>query len=109
MAIIRHPIPRWRVYGHQQMGYVVAHSFLTGSLRISYNSAPEPTQVGNYVVTQKNLYIGLFVIGLPILYIAGPLSTLFWLVGASAFMIIAHAVLLEPGVESEYASVQDTV
>lgn len=34
------------------------------------HSAPEPTQVGDYVITQKGLYIALFVIGLPLLYIA---------------------------------------
>jgi hypothetical protein len=60
-------------------------------------------------VTQKHLYIGLFVIGLPMLWWASPIMTVFWLVGASSVLIVGHAVIMEPGVESEYAQVQDSV
>lgn len=35
--------------------------------------------------------------------------TFFWLVGASGVLIIGHACIIEPGVESEYATVQDSV
>ncbi|KAI9511160.1 prenylated rab acceptor PRA1 [Russula earlei] len=71
--------------------------------------APEPMQVGDHIVTQKSLYTGLFVIGLPLLWWASPLGTFFWLVGASGVLIFAHASMIEPGVESEYAAVQDEV
>ena len=73
------------------------------------HAAPEPMQVGEHVVTQKSLYTGLFVIGIPLLLYASPLGVFFWLVGASAFVILGHATLIEPGIESEYASVQETV
>lgn len=63
-------------------------------------------QVGQHVVTQKTLYIALFVIGIPLLWWSSPLGTFFWLVGASSFIIIFHAALMEPGIESEYASVE---
>ena len=63
-------------------------------------------QVGQHVVTQKSLYIGLFVIGLPLLWWSSLLGTFFWLVGASAFVILFHAAIMEPGIESEYASVE---
>jgi hypothetical protein len=66
-------------------------------------------QVGNQVVTQKSLYTGLFVIGLPLLWWSSPLGTFFWLVGASGVLIFAHASIIEPGVESEYSAVQDGV
>jgi PRA1 family protein len=66
-------------------------------------------QVGDHVVTQKSLYTGLFVIGLPLLWWSSPLGTFFWLVGASGVLIFAHASMIEPGVESEYAAVQDGV
>ena len=73
------------------------------------SAAPEATQLGDRIVTQKHLYTGLFVIGLPLLYIASPIGTFFWLVGASGFLILTHACMLEPGVESEYATIQDSV
>ena len=66
-------------------------------------------QVGEHVVTQKSLYTGLFVICIPLLWLASPLSTIFWIVGASGILILGHASLMEPGIESEYAQVQDSV
>jgi PRA1 family protein 1 len=66
-------------------------------------------QVGDHVVTQKSLYMGLFVIGLPLLWLSSPLGTFFWLVGASGVLILTHASVIEPGVESEYASVPEGV
>lgn len=66
-------------------------------------------QVGDHVVTQKSLYTGLFVIGIPLLWFSSPLTTLFWIVGASGLLIVGHASLMEPGIESEYAQVSDSV
>lgn len=66
-------------------------------------------QVGEHIVTQKSLYTVLFVVGIPLLWIASPLNTIFWIVGASGLLIIGHASLMEPGIESEYAQVQDSV
>jgi len=80
--------------------------FLVGGFAAINRFAPEPMQFGDHVVTQKSLYIGLFVIGLPLLWWSSPLGTFFWLVGASSFVILFHAALLEPGIESEYANVE---
>ncbi|KAJ7346866.1 prenylated rab acceptor PRA1 [Mycena olivaceomarginata] len=83
--------------------------FLVGGFSLINKFAPEPTQVGDYVVTQKSLYITLFCIGIPLLIFSGPFGTLFWLIGASGLVIIGHAVMIEPGVESEYATVEGQV
>ncbi|KAK7005739.1 PRA1 family protein [Favolaschia claudopus] len=83
--------------------------FLVGGFALINKFAPEPTQVGDYVVTQKSLYITLFCIGIPLLILSGPFTTLFWLVGASGIVIIGHAIMIEPGVESEYAAVEGQV
>ncbi|TCD71580.1 hypothetical protein EIP91_007327 [Steccherinum ochraceum] len=88
---------------------LIALGFLVGGFTAINKFAPEPTQVGDYVVTQKSLYIGLFVIGIPLLWFSSPLSTLFWIVGASGLLIMGHAAIMEPGIESEYATVQDAV
>lgn len=34
------------------------------------------------------------------LWIAAPLSTVFWIVGSSACVVGAHAGIMEPGIES---------
>ena len=79
------------------------------SSKLTLSPAPEPMQVGDHTITQKHLYTGLFVIGIPLLWISSPFSTFFWLVGASAVLILGHATIMEPGIESEYAQVQETV
>ncbi|EIM81141.1 prenylated rab acceptor PRA1 [Stereum hirsutum FP-91666 SS1] len=88
---------------------LIALGFLVGGFAAINRFAPEPMQVGDHVVTQKSLYTGLFVIGLPLLWFASPVSTFFWLVGASSVLILGHATFIEPGVESEYAQVQESV
>lgn len=67
--------------------------------------APDATQFGEHTITQKHLYTGLFVIGIPLLWYASPIGTIFWIIGASAVLILGHASLMEPGVESDYASI----
>ena len=66
-------------------------------------------QVGDQLITQKTLYTALFVIGIPLLWWSSPLGTFFWLVGASGVLILGHACIMEPGIESEYATVSDAV
>jgi len=88
---------------------LISLGFLIGGFTAINRWAPEPMHVGNQVVTQKSLYTGLFVIGLPLLWWSSPLGTFFWLVGASGVLILVHASVIEPGVESEYAAVQDGV
>ncbi|KAG8864635.1 hypothetical protein FRB96_005139 [Tulasnella sp. 330] len=83
--------------------------FFVGGFAAINKFGADPLQVGDHVVTQKSLYIGLFVIGVPLLYLGAPLSTFFWLVGASSVLILGHASLIEPGVESEYGAVQEQV
>ncbi|ORX41035.1 prenylated rab acceptor PRA1 [Kockovaella imperatae] len=85
---------------------VVALGFLIGGFLAIGRYVPEPLEFSGKVVTPQQLYIGLFVIGIPLLWFAAPLSTFFWLVGSSGCVIGAHAGLMEPGVEAEYASVE---
>lgn len=74
-------------------------------------TAPEPSATGESgPVTQKSLYTGLFVIGIPLLWLAAPLSTIFWIVGASSVLILGHASMLEPGVVSRsFLAARETV
>ncbi|KAI0630329.1 prenylated rab acceptor PRA1 [Trametes polyzona] len=88
---------------------IFAVLFLVGGFAAINRFAPDPIQVGEHVITQKSLYTGLFVVGIPLLWFSSPFSTFFWLVGASAVLILGHACIMEPGIESEYASVQDSV
>ncbi|KAH9892554.1 prenylated rab acceptor PRA1 [Cubamyces lactineus] len=88
---------------------VFAVLFLVGGFAAINRFGADPIQVGEHVITQKSLYTGLFVIGIPLLWFASPFSTFFWLVGASAVLILGHACMVEPGIESEYAAVQDSV
>jgi len=83
--------------------------FLVGGFTAINKFAPEATQFGEHTITQKHLYTGLFVIGIPMLWWAGPFATFFGIFFGSILLIFGHASLLEPGVESDYATIQDTV
>ncbi|KAJ7680567.1 prenylated rab acceptor PRA1 [Mycena polygramma] len=83
--------------------------FLVGGFALINKFASEPRQLGDWEINQKNLYITLFCIGIPLLIFSGPFGTLFWLVGASGIIILGHAIMIEPGVESEYAAVEGQV
>ncbi|TFK73917.1 prenylated rab acceptor PRA1 [Pluteus cervinus] len=84
-------------------------ALLVGGFILINKYAPEATQLGEHTITQKHLYTALFVIGLPLLWWSSPILTFFWFVGASGVLILGHASLIEPGVESEYTTIQDTV
>jgi len=88
---------------------LVAIGFLVGGFAAINRFVSEPIQFGDQVITQKSLYTVLFCVGLPLLWWASPVATVFWLLGASGFLIIGHATIMEPGIESEYAQVQDSV
>ncbi|KAG8779260.1 hypothetical protein FRC20_009948 [Serendipita sp. 405] len=88
---------------------LIALVFLIGGFIAINRFGADPIQVGDRTVTQKHLYTGLFVIGIPLLFFASPFSTIFWLIGASGMVILTHACLNEPGVESEYATVTEAV
>ncbi|WRT70684.1 uncharacterized protein IL334_007682 [Kwoniella shivajii] len=85
---------------------LIALGFLIGGFLGINRFVPEPFEFNGKVITPQNLYIGLFVIGIPLLWIAAPISTFFWLVGSSGCVVGAHAGLLEPGVESEYEGLE---
>ncbi|KAF5380493.1 hypothetical protein D9615_004570 [Tricholomella constricta] len=86
---------------------LISLAFLVFGFAAINKFAPDATQFGEHTITQKHLYTGLFVIGIPLLWISSPIGTFFWLVGASGFLILGHACLLEPGIESDYATIQE--
>ncbi|KAF9529191.1 prenylated rab acceptor PRA1, partial [Crepidotus variabilis] len=88
---------------------LISLGFLVGGFALINKFAPEATQVGEHTITQKHLYTGLFVIGIPVFWWAGPFGTFFWLIGASSILILGHASVLEPGVESDYATIGESV
>ncbi|KAK1923093.1 putative ER to Golgi transport-related protein [Papiliotrema laurentii] len=85
---------------------LISLGFLIGGFLAISRYVQEPFEVAGKTITPQNLYTGLFVIGIPMLWIAAPLSTVFWIVGSSACVVGAHAGLMEPGIESEYQGVE---
>ncbi|PFH53823.1 hypothetical protein AMATHDRAFT_136805 [Amanita thiersii Skay4041] len=88
---------------------LISIAFLVLGFAAINRFAPDATQFGEHTVTQKHLYTTLFVIGIPLLWLSSPIATIFWLIGASGVLIIGHASLIEPGIESDYASIQESV
>ncbi|KAF2142167.1 uncharacterized protein K452DRAFT_27669 [Aplosporella prunicola CBS 121167] len=53
--------------------------------------------------TSQQLYTGLFVIAVPVFIWASPITTVLWLVGASAVSILGHASFLDKPIESAFS------
>jgi PRA1 family protein 1 len=59
--------------------------------------------------TYKDISNDILTCSIPLLWFGAPFTTVFWVIGASAVLILGHAAMTEPGVESEYAQVEETV
>ena len=58
------------------------------------------TPFGSFKTNQ--LYTGLVCVAVPIGFLASPLSTLLWLIGASAVSVFGHASLMEKPIETVF-------
>ncbi|CAG8561459.1 6317_t:CDS:2 [Diversispora eburnea] len=64
----------------------------------------EPFVFHEYVITQKKMYTVLFCISIPLLWISSAGSTIFWIVGASATLVLGHAALFKPDINESFTS-----
>ncbi|CCD24437.1 Yip3p NDAI_0D01230 [Naumovozyma dairenensis CBS 421] len=58
------------------------------------------TPLGTFKTSQ--LYTALLCLALPLGFLASPISTMLWLIGASAVTVFGHAALMEKPVESVF-------
>jgi hypothetical protein len=58
--------------------------------------AGENLVIGPVNLTTNQLYTTLVLVCVPLGFIASPVSTVFWLLGANGFIILGHAALMEP-------------
>lgn len=62
--------------------------------------------LGVITVTSSQLYTGLLIVTVPLGFFASPISTILWLIGASAITILGHASFMEKPIESAFAEEQ---
>lgn len=53
----------------------------------------------------SQLYTGLMIITVPLGFLAGPLSTMMWLIGSSGVVVFSHASLMEKPIETVFEEV----
>ncbi|ODV86710.1 hypothetical protein CANARDRAFT_27126 [[Candida] arabinofermentans NRRL YB-2248] len=53
-------------------------------------------------LTTSQLYTGLLIVSLPLGFLASPISTMIWLIGASSVSVGAHASLMEKPIETVF-------
>ncbi len=51
-------------------------------------------------LTTSQLYTGLLVVAIPLGFLASPISTMMWLIGASGVSILSHATFMEKPIET---------
>jgi hypothetical protein len=62
--------------------------------------------LGFTTFTSSQLYTGLLIVAIPLGFFASPISTILWLIGASAVTILGHASFMEKPIESAFAEEQ---
>jgi hypothetical protein len=73
------------------------------------NMPPDSTiKFGSVAVSQKQMYGGIIVLSIPLLWISAAGQSLFWIIGASALLVGLHACTLEKSVEQEFQSSRET-
>lgn len=59
-------------------------------------------EIGPLRLTNSQLYTGLLVVAVPLGFLASPISTVLWLIGASSVSVLSHASFLEKPVETAF-------
>jgi hypothetical protein len=60
-------------------------------------------QIGGFRATTGQLYTCLLIIAVPLAFMASPLATALWLVGASGVTILGHAAFMDKPIESAFS------
>lgn len=59
--------------------------------------------IGVFRATSSQLYTGLVVVSVPLGFLASPLSTALWLIGATGVSILGHASLMDKPIENAFS------
>lgn len=77
--------------------------FIVAGLYIIGRLDGRDLEIGTFRATTSQLYTGLLIIAIPIGFIAGPFSTLLWLIGASGAVILGHAALMDKPIDEAFS------
>jgi hypothetical protein len=59
--------------------------------------------VGSFRATSSQLYTGLLVVAVPLGFLASPVKTVFWLIGASGVSILGHASFMDKPIDEAFS------
>ncbi|KAK2707286.1 hypothetical protein QYM36_015094 [Artemia franciscana] len=68
---------------------------LGGCYIMSKRSSENPLKIGSHVLTLPQQYAVVGVLSFPLFYIAGAGAAVFWILGASVFLIVLHAAFFD--------------
>jgi len=60
-------------------------------------------EIAGFRATTSQLYTTLFIIAVPLGFLASPFSTALWLIGASSVTILGHAAFMDKPIESAFS------
>jgi hypothetical protein len=77
--------------------------FVFGGTRLISRLEGRDLEFGNQRFTTSQLYTGMYIIAIPVAFIASTLTTFLWLVGASGVTILGHAALLDKPIDEAFS------
>jgi len=60
-------------------------------------------EFGNNRITSSQLYTFLIIVAIPLFFIASPISTFLWLIGASGVTILGHASFMDKPIDAAFS------
>jgi hypothetical protein len=60
-------------------------------------------EIGTFRATTAQLYTGLFVITIPLAFLAGAIGLMLWLIGASGVVILGHAAFMDKPIDEAFS------
>ncbi|KAF8929727.1 PRA1 family protein-domain-containing protein [Dissophora ornata] len=80
-------------------------AFTVGGMHFIQRVPPEGITIGQSRFQASQLKMGLIAISVILFFLSSTIGTVFWIVGASAVVILGHAGVMQEGVEGDFVAV----
>ncbi|KAF9103222.1 hypothetical protein BGX27_010677 [Mortierella sp. AM989] len=80
-------------------------AFVFGSWIFIQRIPAEGIQIGSSRFQASQLKFGLIGIAVILFFLSSLFGTVFWIIGASAVVVLGHAAVMQEGVEGDFVSV----
>ncbi|KAG0090200.1 hypothetical protein BGZ93_009452 [Podila epicladia] len=79
-------------------------AFMVGGMYFISRVPPEGVVIASNTFTPGQLRTYMIIASVPLFFLSSTLGTIFWIVGASAVLILGHAAVMQEGIEGDFVA-----